>query len=231
MKTARAVAVTLCLWGSAAVGADWQFVDDWTDPINGFATKAATTTSPEGVALHLYRNPAGRVYALFTLPESAGGLPKDGVAATLTPEGFDSKVIEARTDQGRVIEYATTEGPHLRDRLWHGEGRAPAFGTLHDILEAPEVSANFALAGGAELNTAWSMTGAGTPIARALGITIEGASAGDEWDDAASQALLAAMTACQFPKLDVECVQKVTTCSSKISNDRDIEAFDTCVSD
>ena len=231
MKTAKAVAVALCLSGTPVVADDWRFVENWTDPINGFTTQAATRLSPEGVALHVYRNPGGRVYALFTLPEDGGRVPEDGVVATLTPDGFDSKVIEARSDQGRVIEYATSTGTQLRDRLWHGEGQAPAFGTLHDMLNAPKISVTFTLEGDTELTTGWSMTGAGTPIARALGITVDGAAAGEAWDEAASQALLAAMTACQFPKLDVTCVQKVTACSSKISDDRDIDAFDACVAD
>ncbi|WP_299601940.1 hypothetical protein [uncultured Tateyamaria sp.] len=228
MKTAKAGCIALCLLGAPAA-ADWTFVDTWTDPINGFDTKAAVSTADDGTTLHLYRNPAGRVYALFTLPDDKGDIADEGQVATLTPEGFDTKVIEARTEQGRVVEFAASTGRALRNRLWHGEGTAPAFGTLHDMIEAPSISATFTLKDGGEHAATWSMAASGTPIAQAIGITIEGASAGDEWEDAAAQALLAAMTTCQFPKLDVTCVQKVTACSDKISQDRDIEGFDTCV--
>lgn len=228
MRTAKVGCAALCLLGTPA-SAEWSFVEPWTDPINGFDTKAAVTTADDGTTLHLYRNPIGRVYALFTLPEGKGAISEDGQVATLTPEGFDTKVIEARTEQGRVVEFATSTGKTLRDRLWHGEGKAPAFGTLHDMIEAPSITATFTLTDGSEHTATWPMTASGTPIARALGITVEGAAAGDEWDDAAAQALLAAMTTCQFPKLDVTCVQKVTACSDKISQDRDIDGFDSCI--
>ncbi|WP_299547643.1 hypothetical protein [uncultured Tateyamaria sp.] len=228
MRTAKAAATTFLLLCTPA-WAEWTFVDPWTDPINGFDTKAAVTTADDGTSLHLYRNPAGRVYALFTLPEGKGDIAVEGQVATLTPEGFDTKVIEARTERGRVVEYAASTGRTLRDRLWHGEGTAPAFGTLHDMIEASSLTATFTLSDGNEHAATWSMATSGTPIAQALGITVQGAAAGDEWDDAAAQALLAAMTTCQFPKLDVTCVQKVTACSDKISQDRDIEAFDSCV--
>ena len=186
-------------------------------------------TADDGTLLHLYRNPIGRVYALFTLPEDGPAFAAEGAVATLTPEGFDPKSIEARAERGRVVEYAATEGRALRDRLWHGEGTAPAFGTLHDIIEAPSLSATFTLSDGSTHTAIWSMDGAGTPMAHALGITIEGAAAGQEWEDAAAQALLAAMTTCQFPRLDVACVQKVTACSDRISDARDIDGFDACV--
>ena len=228
MKTAKAAAVALCLLATAA-HAEWRFVEDWTDPINGFEAKAAVTSADDGTTLHLYRNPVGRVYALVTLPEGVPDVLREGQVATLTPEGFEPKQIEARTEQGRVVEFATSTGRALRDRLWHGEGSAPAFGTLHDIVEAPSLTAELSLDGGGTHSTTWSLQGAGTPIAQAIGITIEGAAAGDEWDDAAAQAMLAAMTVCQFPKLDVACVQKVTTCSDKISVDRDIDGFELCV--
>ncbi|MEL7130803.1 MAG: hypothetical protein AAGK77_00180 [Pseudomonadota bacterium] len=229
MKTAKAVfAAILTLLITPSARAEWQFVQDWTDPINGFDTKAAMTTAADGTTLHLYRNPIGRVYALFTLPQDSGTLRPSGEVARLTPKGFDTKTIEARAEQGRVIEFATSTGSSLRDRLWHGEGAAPV-GTLRDLIQAPSVTATFILAEGGEHNATWSMDDAGTPIAQALGISIEGAAAGDVWDDTAAQALLAAMTACQFPKLDVSCVQHVTTCSDKISIDRDIEGFETCV--
>ena len=228
MKTARAVIAALCLWATTAQ-ADWRFVEEWTDPINGFEAKAAVTSAPDGTTLHLYRNPIGRVYALVTLPDGTPDIAREGQVATLTPEGFATKEIEARAEQGRVVEFATSTGRALRDRLWHGEGAAPAFGTLHDIVEAPNLTATLTLVDGTTHQAEWSMQGAGTPIAQAIGITIEGAAAGDEWDDAAAQALLAAMTVCQFPKLDVACVQKVTTCSNKISVDRDIDGFERCI--
>lgn len=227
-KTAKAAATLLCLLGTGAQ-ADWTFVGGWTDPINGFEADAAVSTAPDGTTLHLYRNPIGRVYALFTLPDDAGEIAPEGPVATLNPDGFKTKVIEARAEQGRVVEYAAVLGHRLRDRLWHGEGSAPAFGTLHDLINAPRVSATFNLAAGGEHTATWSMNGAGTPIARAIGISIEGAAAGDQWDDAAAAALLAAMTTCQFPKLDITCVQHVTACSDKISIDRDIEGFETCI--
>ncbi|MBY5934817.1 hypothetical protein KUV51_17550 [Tateyamaria omphalii] len=230
MKTARAVAAALCLLGSAA-HAEWRTIDGFSDPFNGFDTRAAVTEAADGTILHLYRNPVGRVYALFTLPETGPDFAAEGPVATLTPQGFDPKSIEARSEAGRVVEYAATQGRTLRDRLWHGEGTAPAFGTLHDLIEAPEIAATFTLSDGSTHSTTWSMAGAGTPIAHALGITIEGAAAGQEWEDAAAQALLAAMTTCQFPKLDVTCVQKVTACSDKISTDRDIDGFDACVAE
>jgi len=227
MRTARALATALTIWGGAA-HAEWTFVEAFTDPVDGFDTKAATITAGTGDTLHLYRNPIGRVYALFSLPDGST-LANDGIVATLTPEGFETKQIEARGERGRVVEYAVSDGSILRDRLWHGEGRAPAFGTFHDLLDAPTVTATFTLADGTTRTATWDMTGAGTPIAQALGITIEGVAAGAEWEDAAAQSLLAAMTACQFPQLDVACVQKVTACSAKISDDRDIDGFEVCV--
>lgn len=209
--------------------ADWAFVERWSDPIQGFDTRAATSTNDDGFALHLYRNPVGRVYALITLPDGTPDLVRQGPVATLTPDGFDPKQIEAQGERGRVVEYATSTGRRVRDRLWHGEGQAPAFGTFHDLLEAPGLSVTLVLGSGETVETRWSMDGAATPIAQALGISIDGVPAGAEWEDAAAQALLAAMTACQFPKLDVICVQKVSTCSARISEDRDIDAFEGCV--
>ncbi|MEP1964647.1 MAG: hypothetical protein ABJP79_16565 [Tateyamaria sp.] len=225
------------LWAIALLGlaspayADWQFVQSWTDPLQTFETRAATTTNDAGFVLHLYRNPIGRIYALLTLPDGTADLVRNGVVATLTPEGFDAKQIETQSEQGRIVEYAISTGRMLRDRLWHGQGEAPAFGTFHDLLEAPSLSATLSLTTGEQVQTSWSMDGAATPIAQALGVSMDGAAAGSEWEDAASQALLAAMTACQFPKLDVLCVQKVSTCSAKISEERDIDAFETCIAD
>lgn len=224
------------LWGLALIAfgspayAEWEFVQSWNDPLQGYETRAATTTNDAGFALHLYRNPIGRVYALITLADDTADLATTGVVATLTPEGFDPKQIETQNERGRVVEYAISTGRMLRDRLWHGEGQTPAFGTFHDVLKAPNLDAHLTLNTGATVETQWSMEGAATPIAQALGISIEGVAAGVEWEDAAAQSLLAAMTACQFPKLDVLCVQKVSTCSARISEERDIDAFEACIS-
>ena len=209
--------------------ADWQFLDTWTDPIQDFETRAATISNADGYDLFLYRNPIGRVYVLITVPDGTPDLILEGAVATLTPDGFDTKSIEAQTERGRVVEYAISTGRLLRDRLWHGEGQSPAFGTFHDLLDAPNITATLALTTGDTTTTSWTMTGAGTPIARALGISLGGIPAGQEWEDSASQAMLAAMTACQFPKLDMACVQQVTDCADKISTDRDIAGFDACI--
>ncbi|MEL6451257.1 MAG: hypothetical protein AAFQ19_08340 [Pseudomonadota bacterium] len=223
-----ACCLALCLFASAA-WADWTFLPKWTEPQDGYDTRAAANTNVDGYSLHLYRNPIGRVYARFALPEGAGDLLTEGTVATLTPQGFAPKQIEARREQGRVVEYATSTGRALRDRLWHGEGQAPAFGTFHDMLQAPAITVTFTLADGTSAETSWSMDSAARPIAQALGISTGGIPAGAEWEDAAAQSLLAAMTACQFPKLDVICVQEVTACSAKISDDRDIDGFEACV--
>lgn len=209
--------------------ADWQFRQTWSDPLQDFETRAATTTNAGGFTLHLYRNPIGRVYALITLPDDTPDLLREGRVATLIPEGFAPKDIEAQGERGRVVEYAISTGRSLRDRLWHGEGRAPAFGTFHDLLEAPSLKATLHLESGDQIQTMWDMTDAAVPIAQALGISIGDVPAGAEWEDAAAQALLAAMTACQFPKLDMLCVQKVTACSTEISDARDIDGFEACI--
>ena len=209
--------------------ADWKFVELWSDPLDGSQTRAATSTSDTGVTLHLYRNSGGRVYALFTLPPESGNFTNEGIVARITPQGFDSKDIEVRNTQSRIIEYGRISGSMLRDRLWHGQGEAPAFGTLHDLLEAPALTGAFQLADKTTFDAKWNMQDARLPIAQALSIKIGGVASGAEWEDAASQSLLAAMTACQFPKLDVFCVQKVTACSMNISENRSINAFETCV--
>lgn len=226
----RALTLGLALLLSGPVWADWQYLETFTDPIDGYDTRAATITNADGATLHLYRNPIGRVYALFTLPDGATDLVAQGPVATLTPEGFPAKQIEARAIPGRVVEYGRTNGRALRDRLWHGEGDTPV-GTLSNIINAPAVSATFQLQSGDSVTTEWTMAEAGLPIAQAIGISINGIAAGEDWDTAASQALLAAMTVCQFPKLDITCVQKVTTCSAKISTERDIDGFEACIAE
>ncbi|WP_415404505.1 hypothetical protein [Tateyamaria sp. SN3-11] len=226
----RALILMLCLCAGPAM-AEWRFVPKWSDPIDGFDTRAATSTNADGFTLHLYRNPIGRVYALYSLPDGTADLATSGQVATLTPQDFAPKAIEARDERGRIVEYAISTGRTLRDRLWHGEGQAPAFGTFHDVLEAEALTVSFTLSDGSTAKTTWAMAGSERPIAQALGIASEGIPAGAEWEDAAAQALLAAMTACQFPKLDVLCVQKVTACSTRISDDRDIDGFDACVAE
>lgn len=228
-RVTRALVLPLMLIAAPA-WADWQYLETFTDPIDGYNTRAATTTNADGVALHFYRNPIGRVYVLFTLPAEGSDLISDGPVAILTPQGFASKEIEARTSPGRVVEYGRSNGRALRDRLWHGEGDTP-IGTLRNIIDAPVLSATFTLTSGDTVQTEWDMTGAGLPLAQAIGISIDGIAAGQEWETAASQALLAAMTVCQFPKLDITCVQKVTACSSKISDERDIDGFEACVAE
>ncbi len=230
MRAPLWLAVVLSSLATSAL-CDWTFAPTWTEPIQGFETRAAITVNPDGFALHLYRNPVGRVYALISLPQGTPDLQRDGVVAILTPQGFAPKNIEAQDERGRVVEYATSTGRMLRDRLWHGEGQSPTFGTFHDILEAPSLNATLMLTDGTQVDTTWSMDSAGTVIAQALGISIDGIPAGAEWEDAASQSLLAAMTACQFPKLDVLCVQKVTNCSAQISEERDIDGFEACVAE
>ena len=222
-----ALTAVLCFLASGAQ-ADWQFDERWADPIDGFETKLASTKNVDGFGLHLYRNPLGRVMALFTLPEQVGDAPVEGPVAVVTPQGFAPKTIDARSEQGRIVEYARSTGRAVRDRLWHGEGQVPV-GTLADILAAPSIGLKVTLASGETLETSWSMDGATLPIAQALGLNIDGVPAGAAWEDAASQAMLAAMTACQFPKLDITCVQKVTACSPQISDARDIDAFEFCV--
>jgi len=216
---------------SDPAAADWQYLESWYDDIGGFETKAAATRNEDGFSLHIFRNPIGRVYFLATLPHIVSDLPKEGVVASLKPSGGPGKDIEARTESGRIVEYASSTGRAVRERLWHGEGQAPAFGTLREIIDAGDVTMDFFLADGTTQSTTWLMTGSGLPIAQALGIDIDNVSAGMKWDDAAAQSLLAAMTACQFPKLDVACIQKVTACSVAISEDRDINAFETCVAE
>ena len=226
----RALILMLCLVAGPA-SAEWRFEPKWSDPIDGFQTRVATNTNADGFTLHLYRNPIGRVYALYALPDGTADLAQAGAVATLTPQGFTPKAIEARSERGRIVEYAISTGRALRDRLWHGEGQAPAFGTFHDVLAADTLTVSFTLADGSTTDTTWSMDGANRALAQALGIASEGIPAGAEWEDAAAQALLAAMTACQFPKLDVLCVQKVSACSTKISDERDIDGFDSCVAE
>lgn len=219
--------VLLLLLAQPAV-ADWTFVETWTDPIDGFETKVAQKVNTAGFGLYLYRNPRGRVMALYALPDGTGDLPEEGPVAVVTPEGFAPKEIVARREQGRIVEYARSTGRAVRDRLWHGEGQAPV-GTLADILAAPSVAMSVTLTSGDSVDTKWSMDGANLPIAQALGLNIEGVPAGAAWEDAASQAMLAAMSACQFPRLDIACVQRVTECGPEISTSRDIEAFELCV--
>ena len=72
---------------------------------------------------------------------------------------------------------------------------------------------------------------AGLPIAQALGIKIEGVASGPDWENTASRTLIAAMTACQFPKLNLRCVKHVTDCSIMISKNRDLKSFEVCISD
>ena len=223
------IALLAVLFAGPAM-AEWTFVEDWSDPIDGFGTKVARHINDEGYGLHLYRNPVGRVMALYTLPDGTGDLPVEGPVAVVTPEGFAAKPVTARTEQGRIVEYARSTGRALRDRLWHGEGQVPV-GTLADVLEATSVAVRLTLVSGDTVDTEWSMEGANLPIAQALGLNIEGVPAGAAWEDAAAQAMLAAMTACQFPSLDMACVQKVTACSPQISDARDIEGFEACVAD
>lgn len=210
--------------------AEWQYLETWTDPITELELRAATTTSESGVVLHLYRYPTGRVYAQFALPEGTADLIKTGIAAEITPAGFDTREIELREEPGRFVEYGFSTGRLLRARLWHGQGDTPTIGTLFNLINAESLSGLFRLADGSTLDAIWSLEGAGLPIAQALGIKVKGIAAGPDWEQTASRALMAAMTACQFPKLDVACVQQVSTCSSRISEDRDIEGFEACIS-
>ncbi|WP_415919642.1 hypothetical protein [Tateyamaria sp. SN6-1] len=208
--------------------AEWTFVEGWQDPIDGFETKLARVVNADGFGLHLYRNPLGRVMALYTLSEDVGDVAREGPVVIVTPQGFAPKTVVARTEQGRIVEYARSTGRAVRDRLWHGEGQVPV-GTLADILAAPSVALEITVQDGPVIQTEWSMADAKLPIAQALGLNIEGVPAGAAWEDAASQAMLAAMTACQFPSLDMACVQTVTACSPNISDARDIDAFEACV--
>lgn len=216
----------LCL--APAALADWIFDEGWREPLDGYDTPVALVRNAEGFVLHLYRSPSGRVMALYSWPEALGALAPEGPVAVLAPEGFDAKQIEARTEQGRFVEYARVGPGLLRDRLWHGQGDVPV-GTLADILAAPAVTLRLTLNTAETVETRWSMAGAGLPVARALGLTLSGIAAGPDWEQQASQAMLAAMTACQYPKLDVTCVQKVTVCAGEISDNRDITAFEGCI--
>ncbi|MEL6563466.1 MAG: hypothetical protein AAFQ59_03400 [Pseudomonadota bacterium] len=227
-RASGALWLTLLIAGPAS--AEWTFVDTWSDPIDGYETKVARHVNADGFGLHLYRSPVGRVMALYTLPEDAGAFPVEGPVAVVTPDGFKPKEIVAQTEQGRIVEYARSTGRALRDRLWHGEGQVPV-GTLADILDAPAIGLTVTLATGETVDTRWPMQGAKLPIAQALGLNIEGIPAGAAWEDAASQAMLAAMTACQFPKLDMACVQQVTACSPQISDARDIDGFEACLAE
>lgn len=223
------LSVLACFCALPAI-AEWQYLENWTDPITELELRAATTTSDSGVMLHLYRYPTGRVYAQFTLPEGTADLIKTGIAAEITPEGYDTREIELREEPGRFVEYGFSTGRLLRARLWHGQGDTPTVGTLFNLINAESLIATFRLANDSTLEAVWSLEGAGLPIAQALGIKIEGIASGPDWEQTASRALMAAMTACQFPKLDVTCVQRVSTCSSRISEDRDIEGFEACIS-
>ena len=226
----RAFGVSLLIWLCAQPAlADWAFVEEWVDPINSFEVRAATTTSDSGVLLHLYRTPPGRVYALFTLPDGTADFADTGVVGKITPDGFPTKDIELREEPGRFVEYGFSTGRSLRARLWHGQGETPTIGTLLNLINTSSLTGAFRLEDDSTLDAIWSMEGAGLPIAQALGIKIEGVAAGPDWEDTAARSLMAAMTACQFPKLDMMCVQQVTACSTKISEERDISAFDACI--
>lgn len=210
--------------------AEWEYNESWVDPVNNFELRTASTTSASGVTLNLYRYPTGRVYALFTLPEGTADFADSGVVGKITPEGFDTKEIELREEPGRFVEFGYSDGRVLRTRLWHGQGEEPTVGTLFNLISAESMTGTFRLSDDSTLDAVWSLDGAGLPVAQALGIKIQGIAAGPDWEGIASRSLLAAMTACQFPKLDMNCVQHVTHCSSKISEDRDLEAFDQCIS-
>ncbi|MEM6759854.1 MAG: hypothetical protein AAF601_10285 [Pseudomonadota bacterium] len=227
MRCLTAASIALLVWAQMATAAEWVFQRGWTEPFDGFTTDVARVET-DGFALHLYRNPSGRVMALFTWPDAVGAVPTSGEVAVLMPEGFRAKTIEARAAPGRIVEYARRDGRALRDRLWHGEGTVPV-GTLADILAAPSVSLAIARDGADPVTATWSMDGADLPVARALGLTLEGVPAGAEWEDRAGAAMLAAMSACQFPKLDMECVAQVTSCAPQISDRRDIDGFEACV--
>ena len=88
----RVWTVSLLMWLCAQPAlADWEFLETWIDPFTGIELPAAISISEAGVALHLYRNPAGRVYAVFSLPEDGPDFATTGVVGQITPEGFKNQ--------------------------------------------------------------------------------------------------------------------------------------------
>ena len=107
--------------------ANWEYYEFWLDPINKIKLQTAETTSDTGIKLNLYRNPNGRVYILFTLPENTPDFAETGVVAQILPEGFTTKEIELRKSQGVSLNMALAPERALRARLWHGQEEAPHF--------------------------------------------------------------------------------------------------------
>ncbi|MCH9747908.1 MAG: hypothetical protein K0U57_07785 [Alphaproteobacteria bacterium] len=232
MNKTRLWIINLLVWLCATPAwANWEYYEFWLDPINKIKLQTAETTSDTGIKLNLYRNPNGRVYILFTLPENTPDFAETGVVAQILPEGFTTKEIELREEPGRFVEYGFSTGRALRARLWHGQEEAPTSGTLLNLINAASVTGLFRLADGTEIRAIWSLEEAGLPIAQALGIKIEGVASGPDWENTASRTLIAAMTACQFPKLNLRCVKHVTDCSIMISKNRDLKSFEVCISD
>ena len=232
MNKTRLWIINLLVWLCATPAfANWEYYEFWLDPINKIKLQTAETTSDTGIKLNLYRNPNGRVYILFTLPENTPDFAETGVVAQILPEGFTTKEIELREEPGRFVEYGFSTGRALRARLWHWQEEAPTSGTLLNLINAASVTGLFRLADGTEIRAIWSLEEAGLPIAQALGIKIEGVASGPDWENTASRTLIAAMTACQFPKLNLRCVKHVTDCSIMISKNRDLKSFEVCISD
>ena len=125
MNKTRLWIINLLVWLCATPAwANWEYYEFWLDPINKIKLQTAETTSETGIKLNLYRNPNGRVYILFTLPENTPDFAETGVVAQILPEGFTTKEIELREEPGRFVEYGFSTGRALRARLWHGQEEA-----------------------------------------------------------------------------------------------------------
>lgn len=202
--------------------ASWN-VETEADAMTDEIKKSAVVVNAQGNSLTIYRHPSGAVWANFSL--SKGSMDqlspqKPPVFRVDKNEPQDVAKEKRLQEMGVGIQAYAWEPKWVNFLIWHGKESEGRSKTLDQLMQGKTIVFRYYLFTGGYRETEFSLDGAGTVIASALGIGVEKDKATAEQQEEFKRTLLAASKTCQQDmKTFRACFEKVNSCRNQANND------------
>lgn len=226
----RFIFTLLSLLTMATASASWK-VETKKDAMTDETKKSAVVVNKQGHSLSIYQHSNGAVWANFSLSNgsfdqlSPQKPPVFRVGKNEPHDMADDKQVQ---EMGVGLHTYEWEPKWVNFRIWHGkesEGRSKA---LDQFMHGDTVVFRYYLFTGGHKETTFSLVGAGSAIASALGISVDVDKATAERQEEFNRADSAASTACQQDvNTYLVCFEKVGWCRKQAK--KDVAAFQHCL--